>query len=78
MDELKPLKQNKRTLKLTDEQKADIRNEMNKCATEEEAKEHRRLLAEYYGVTIPQIVGVAAYKQRPDGGFDLKPQFKKK
>lgn len=60
---------------LTDEQKAEIRLEMSKCTTGQEARVHRKFLAEYYGVTVQQIAGVSAYKLKEDGTLDLKPQF---
>ena len=77
MDELKPRvsKIEKQKIELTDEQKAEIRLEMGKCKTIEEAREHRKFLAEYYGVTVQQIAGVSAYKVKEDGSLDLKPQF---
>lgn len=78
MDKMKPPgKESDSRIRLTDEQKAEIRREMAKCETEQEAREFRKVLAEYYGVTAQQITGVAAYKVRPDGGLDLTPQFPK-
>lgn len=79
MDEMKPDKSRieKKKAVLTDEQKAEIRLEMDKCKTEQEAREHRKFLAEYYGATLAQIAAVTAYKVNPDGSLNLTPQFPK-
>jgi|GEM_PF-7058832 len=79
MDEPKlgPPKIERKKVELTDEQKAEIRLEMLKCNTPEEAREHRKFLAEYFGVTVQQVAAVSAYKVKEDGTLDLKPQFGK-
>lgn len=63
-------------IKLTDEQKAHIREEMSKCENPQDARMRRRDLARETGANIKQISAVAAYKVGPDG-LDLRPQFPK-
>lgn len=63
--------------KLTEEQKEEIRAEMLKCATPEQARDLRKIMAEYFGVTISQIAAITAYKRNADGSLGLRPQFSK-
>jgi len=79
------VKQGKR--KLTEAEKADIREHMREFeeryaaqTTDEgraqvvaEAQEHRKWLAQELGVSVPQIGGVSAYKFKGDGGLELRP-----
>lgn len=80
MDELRPRSSEptpKDKVKLAEEQKAYIREELAKCTTPQEARELRKQLAERFTVTEPQIRAVGAYKSNLDGSLTLRPQFLK-